>query len=348
MIKTASLPMPSPRTVRSPTDDERAELRRMKQQEVGRVAMRAHMVLLSARGYSAYEIADLHDMTDPAVYKWIERFDTEGPAGLYDRDREGRPPKIDDEAEALIEKLLQTNPTEVGENATRWTAPRIQKHLKERLDIDVHEETVREALKRLEYSWTRPRRQLPKPETYSKQRARVLQCIAEAGAETTVLFEDETEIKRFAPLRRMWQKVGEQRAVTVPDANADVAIYGALNPETGQVITRACEKGRSDYTIQFLKDIAARTTGKVLLVWDRATWHTSTKVEAFLAQIERIETLLLPPRSPEMNPVEDVWREMKAQVTACITQSLGTLVARCRQYVQRLSPTDALRTAGLS
>lgn len=97
-----------------------------------------------------------------------------------------------------------------------------------------------------------------------------------------------------------------------------------------------------------MKEIAARTTGKVLLVWDRATWHTSTKVEAFLAQIERIETLLLLPRSPEMNPVEDVWREMKAQVTACLTQNLGTLVARCRQYVQRLSPTDALRTAGLS
>jgi DNA-binding CsgD family transcriptional regulator len=61
--------MASHRTVRTPTDDEYAELRRMKRQEVGRVAVRAHIVLLSARGYSAYEIADLHDVTDPMVYR---------------------------------------------------------------------------------------------------------------------------------------------------------------------------------------------------------------------------------------------------------------------------------------
>ncbi len=53
----------SHQTVREPTED--GELRRMKQQEVGRVATRAHIILLSSRGYSTPRIADIHDATGP-------------------------------------------------------------------------------------------------------------------------------------------------------------------------------------------------------------------------------------------------------------------------------------------
>jgi hypothetical protein len=41
----------------------------MKREEVGRVAMRTHMMLLPDRGFSASDIADLHDVTHPTVYK---------------------------------------------------------------------------------------------------------------------------------------------------------------------------------------------------------------------------------------------------------------------------------------
>ncbi len=144
----------SHRTIRQPSDEERSELKRIKREEIGRVAMRAHMMLLSDRGLSAFDIADLHDVTHPTVYKWMDRFDEEGPEGLFDREREGRPRKIDDEVEREIEKLLQTDPTEEGENASRWTTPRIAEYLERELGVEVHgaersaHETVREALKR--------------------------------------------------------------------------------------------------------------------------------------------------------------------------------------------------------
>lgn len=319
----------------------------MKRQEVGRVSVRAHIILLSDRGYSAPKIAELHGVTDPMVYKWMDRFDEEGPSGLYDRDREGRPPKIDEEAEAEIEKLLESEPTEYGENATRWTTPRIAEQLRKKQGIDVHPDTVRDALKRLEYSWTRPRRQLPSPADREEKMAQVRQRIAATSEETTVLFADETELKRFPPLRRMWQPVGEQRPVWVPDSNDDFALYGALDIGSGRTFTRAFEKERSDYTIQFLELLKSQTTGKVLLIWDRATWHTSGQVEAFLEKLDCFETHLLPPRSPQANPVEDLWRELKEQVAACLERTLGALQASCRRYFDRLTREQALATAGL-
>jgi len=339
----------SHRTVREPTDTELEELRRMKRQEIGRVSIRAHIILLSSRGYSAPRIADIHDVTGPMIYKWMDRFEEEGPSGLYDRDREGRPPKIDEEVEQEIEKLLDGNPTEEGENATRWTTDRIAEYLDRELDLDVHPETVRDALNRLDYSWTRPRRKLPPvdPEAYRERLEAIVEAVSEAGPDASVLVEDETTIKRFPPLRRQWQPVGEQRPVMVPTSNDDFTLYGTLDLNSGTTHARAYDKGRSDYTIQYLESLLQATTGEVLLIWDQAKWHTSKKVRKWLDKHDRIETHLLPVRSPDTNPMEDLWRELKEQVAACLERSLDTLLESAQQYLGNLSGKQALRTAGL-
>jgi len=339
----------SHRTVREPTNEELEELKRMKRQEVGRVAVRAHIVLLSSRGHSASEIAKIHDVTGPMVYKWFDRFDEEGPSGLYDRERDGRPKKITEDVEEEIERLLEGDPTEEGENATRWTTGRIAEHLERELDVDVHPETVRDALDRLEYSWTRPRRELPPtdPEAYRKRLSAIVEAVAEADKETSVLVEDETILKRFPPLRRMWQPVGDQRAVLVPEENDDFTLYGSLDLTSGHTYIEAFEKGRSDYTIEYLESLLEETAGKVLLIWDQATWHTSGQVSEWLDGTDRIETYLLPVRSPEANPMEDLWRELKEQVAACLERSLDALLESCREYFEALSPEQSLRTAGL-
>ena len=339
----------SHRTVREPTDTELEELRRMKRQEVGRVATRAHIILLSSRGYSAPRIANIHDVTGPMVYKWMDRFDEEGPSGLYDRDREGRPPKIDEEVEQEIERLIEGNPTEEGENATRWTTDRVAEYLDRELDVDVHPETVRDALNRLDYSWTRPRRKLPPvdPEAYRNRLEAIVEAVSRAGPDASVLVEDETTIKRFPPLRRQWQPVGEQRPVMVPTSNDDFTLYGTLDLTSGTTHVRAYDKGRSDYTVQYLESLLQATTGEVLLIWDQAKWHTSKKVRKWLDKYDRIETHLLPVRSPDTNPMEDLWRELKEQVAACLERSLDTLLESAKQYLANLSGKQALRTAGL-
>jgi DNA-directed RNA polymerase specialized sigma24 family protein len=74
----------SHRTVRSPDPDERRELERMTREEVGRVALRAQMILLSARGYAAQEIAEIQGASDVTVYKWLGRL-----AGSLRRGRSG-------------------------------------------------------------------------------------------------------------------------------------------------------------------------------------------------------------------------------------------------------------------
>lgn len=178
--------------------------------------------------------------------------------------------------------------------------------------------------------------------------AKVVEAIAEVGTETTVLFEDETEIKRFPPLRRMWQPIGQQRAVDVPSKNEDFAFYGVVDVLEGGAFVERYPKEISEHTIAFLKSVLGRTTGRVLLIWDQARWHTSGKVSDWIDQHDRLEVLLLPPRSPETNPIEDLWREMKRAVAACLERSLDRLEEACLQFLDRQTSDDILRIMGLS
>lgn len=176
----------------------------------------------------------------------------------------------------------------------------------------------------------------------------VVEAIGEVGTETTVLFEDETEIKRFPPLRRMWQLVGQQRAVDVPSKNEDFAFYGVVDVLEGGVFTERYPKEISELAFSFLESVLARTTGRVLLVWDQARWHTSGMVTEWIEKQDRLEVLLLPPRAPEMGPIEDLWREMKRAVAACLERSLDRLEEACLQFLDQQTPDDILRIIGLS
>jgi hypothetical protein len=62
------------------TDAQRRELEQVSRQAVGRVALRAHMVLLSVRGYSVPQIAAIHDCGCDVVRTWLHRYEQEGVA----------------------------------------------------------------------------------------------------------------------------------------------------------------------------------------------------------------------------------------------------------------------------
>ena len=335
------------RHVRPLTDAEDAELQRMTQQEVGRVAERARMILLSHQGYRVQQIMDVFRVVDETVYKWFDRFDEEGCPGLYDRPRCGRPPGIDEDAEQEVERLLEGSPVDEGYEFTTWTTPLLQSHLRERLGVEVSDSTLRRTLARLEFVWRCPRWYIYERDPQYEER---MSAIEEAlsDPEVTVLFEDETNVHRLPPLRKMWMKRGQQHRVRVPEQNDKFALYGVLDPETGQTLTSAYPKGRSDYTEAFLEEVRSAFEGPLVLVWDQASWHTSGIVERAMATYDDMEMLLLPKRAPQENPVEDVWRRLKEVVAANLERSLEALQAACRRFFERRTGEEVLQLAGLA
>jgi hypothetical protein len=75
------------------TENQRDELGVVSRQAIGRVALRAHMVLLSDRGFMVSQIAVIHACGEDVVRIWLHRYEQHGVAGLEDEPRSGRPPK---------------------------------------------------------------------------------------------------------------------------------------------------------------------------------------------------------------------------------------------------------------
>ena len=71
------------------SDEQRQTLERVRRRAVGRVSQRAHMVLLSARGYPVEQIAEIFGVGEDVVRQWLHRYEREGPLGLDDRPRPG-------------------------------------------------------------------------------------------------------------------------------------------------------------------------------------------------------------------------------------------------------------------
>ena len=134
----------------------------------------------------------------------------------------------------------------------------------------------------------------------------------------------------------------------MPEGNGKFALYGVLDPLTGAVITEPYPKGQSEHTKAFLRKVLGRIEGRIPLVWDRARWHTSQAVEALIEEHERLKVLLLPARSPQDNPIEEVWRVLKNTIAANLDRSLSALKAACRAFFGTLTPKQTLNMAGLS
>jgi putative transposase len=68
------------------------------------------------------------------------------------------------------------------------------------------------------------------------------------------------------------------------------------------------EKCNSENMVEFLKGLSERFFDDlILLCMDRASYHTSK----MLVVPKNIQCFYIPPRTPEMNPVELMWREIR-------------------------------------
>ena len=217
---------------------------------------------------------------------------------------------------------------------------------------------MRRALRRLEFVWRRPRWKIDYEDPRFEERMEAILAALEEAQQSeepiTVLFEDETTLRRLPPLRQpndrsaMWMRRGQQARVSVPSSNDKFSLYGVLDPHSGQTFTASYPKAKSLYTKAFLERVLERFEGTVLLIWDHARWHTSKMVEAVVEGYERLRVLLLPKRAPQENPVEDLWRHLKRVVAANLERGLEALKAACRAFFEQLSKQEALRMAGLA
>jgi transposase len=337
--------------VRPLTEEERNALKRMRRQEIGRVCMRAQMVLLSEKRWTVPQIADLFEMSRVTVRYGIERFERGGPEGLYDEERRGRPRKLNWAMERTLVRWMDEDPLQVQESflATFWTIPMLVLALWKRFNIGVCANTVRNVLHRLGLRWGRPRLAMPMktdPQKREKQWA-IVKAVVAAGPEAVVLYEDESRVQTLPLIRAMWHWRGQQLRVPTPGSNTARAIFGALNIRTGQWSYLVREHMRKEDFIAFLEELlVVYPTQTILLIVDNYSSHTAHMVDDWLSDHPRLQLHLLPKYCSHLNPVESIWLRMKNEIAANrLFGSIRIVLQTVEGFFVRMTPEQALAWA---
>lgn len=128
---------------------------------------------------------------------------------------------------------------------------------------------------------------------------------------------DEARFGQQGTLTRVWAPRGS-RPTAVKQTKYDwVYLYGAVEPATGESTALLAPYVNTPTMNVFLRmlseDVRKRGPDDVaLVIMDQAGWHTSTTLEI----PRNIQVLLLPPYSPELNPIENLWHWIKSHHTS--------------------------------
>lgn len=335
--------------VHQPTEQESLELRRMTRQEIGRVAIRAQMILLSAQGLSVPQIARMFDADRKTVRFWMRRFDVHGPAGLYDAPRSGRPHKLSADIRDKLVEMIQQDPDQSGCLATFWTVAMLVLALVDRCGVHVSASAVRQTLHQLGLRWGRPRLAMPgrdDPRKVAKQWA-IAQAVIDAGPEAAILYADESRIQLLPLVRAMWHWLGQQIRVPTPGTNITRSVFGALNIRTGHWVYLIRQRTTSGDFVAFLEYLlTVYPTGPIILVVDNYASHTARAVTAWLALNTRLRLFYLPTYCSHLNPVERIWLQLKGTVAANrLYGSMSLLLLSVETFFTNLAPQKALDLA---
>jgi len=118
-------------------------------------------------------------------------------------------------------------------------------------------------------------------------------------------------------LCRQWGFSGEQPLAGYwTGTHQKVHGFGALNAATGRFHRRLAPRLTTVYFQRFLRQLLrAYPAVLVVLILDGAPWHRSASLFTFVGTHPRLGLCFLPPYSPDLNPVEPVWKWLRREVT---------------------------------
>ena len=122
------------------------------------------------------------------------------------------------------------------------------------------------------------------------------------------MFQDEARFGRINHPRRCWAPQGLRPEVPVQIVREYTYLFGATSPHDGVLDTLILPEVNAEAMSVFLAEVAQRHSQDYLLMaLDGAAWHRARE----LVTPPNMGLVFLPPYSPELNPMEHIWEEIR-------------------------------------
>jgi transposase len=123
-----------------------------------------------------------------------------------------------------------------------------------------------------------------------------------------VMFEDEARFGRISDPRRCWAPAGGRPEVNTQIVREYEYAFAALSPHDGTLDTLVLPTANTEAMSIFLAEVSQRHAHEfILMVLDGAGWHRAKGLQI----PSNMRLIPLPPWSPQLNPVEHLWDELR-------------------------------------
>ena len=293
------------------------ELQQLAKAAAGRrLFLRIQAVILARQGRPAPEIAQALGCSRRAVQAWVANYNRGGIPALQERPRPGRPPRLCGPDLHRFEERVEAGPTP-EDGVCTFRGPDLRRILEREFGVALGRQATYDLLHRLGFSSLMPRPQHKDADEevqafFKEVVAEQIAAIAEAhpGREVQVWFEDEARFGQMGTLTRVWARRGSRPRAVRQMQRTSLYVMAAVCVGTGAVAALVVPEVHAEALNTFLEHVSRELPAGVhaVLIWDGAGYHTAAGLEV----PGNLSLILLPPYSPELNPVENLWHYLRS------------------------------------
>ena len=289
------------------TDEERASLQKQhKKERDGRIQDQIKAVLLRDEGWTWVQIAHVLLLSEEILRLHLKEFHAS--RKLKPENGDSKEKLSFEQSEMLIKHLKEH---------TYLYAKDIAVYVKSMWNVSYSVSGMTDWLNRNQFSYKNPSL-VPGKANLEIQKdwiSRYQQLRENLGEDETICFADGVHPTHNTHLSFGWIRKGTRKEICSNTGRQRINLSGALDVVEKRVHFQEDPMLNAEATISFLQRIekAYPLKNRIHLFLDNAKYYKNRKVRAYL-ETSKIQTHYLPPYSPNLNPIERLWKWMKKRV----------------------------------
>ena len=305
------------------------------------------LYMIGNKQTNASQWAGTINRSKQTVRGWVHQYNTSGPLSLIYQPSGGRQPLFtDDQKKIIVTTVKEKGPADYQLPGYGWTLKKLRYWVAEQLGQTVSRTTLRTLLKQAGLSWTKSKKALSKADP--KARAAFVKRFQGWFEQVhqdklRLIYVDEAHFHQDLAVGYRWSTIGEADWVPsyCPSRKNRLNWYGAYDFSNGQCLIWQADTCDSDNTVAFLQRLAdwnPDPTVRTLIIWDRAPWHSKAAIVRQQAEALDLWLVDLPSYSPDLNPIEGLWKWMREALTQhhCY-RYLYQLERACFEFVDQIN-----------
>lgn len=303
---------------------------------------RMQAIKMSRAGVPARRIAEVFGVSTRAVFGWLSVFAQFGQNGLLAKPGAGPRPKLNEEQLRWIARTVRENtPNQLNFEFGLWTLRLIGELIKRQFDVSLSLPTLGKVMALLGFSAQRPLHRAYEQDATLVQAwiddelPRLRRRAKAKGAR--VLFADEASMRTDYHAGTTWAPRGCTPVVKATGSRVSVNMISAVS-SMGELQFMLIEgRGTAEVFKRFLEQLMHAAKTPIILVVDGHSIHKSKLVREYVESTNgMLELCYLPPYSPQLNPDEQVWKNIKERVAKQFPKSRDELRSMLSDALTRL------------